>query len=224
MARKAKMRAEQVSWLIKTHLDFSLKEETFLLSLNLFDRSLDRVRGTAWQLVAVACMRVASKYEEILINELGDFQRVTGGRFTKQQINHAELQVIEAVGFAISQTCHTTVIERLRLLLGLDDAFPLVTLYLLKAALVDVQLAGENQYLLAVAIGTMVADRVFQKPAGEAIFKSMFVVQAHVVKFWGLLQQAVRNSILDTLNPARRDLIQHFGTGPVKKMEDLLLQ
>lgn len=175
-------------------------------------------------LLAVACMRISSKYEEILINELGDYEKATNHKFSRQQINNTELQVIEAVGFAISQTCHITVVERVRLLQGLDSSFMDVSMFLLKVTQIDSRLATENQYILSVAIAALVSERVFHKPVTDATLKALFVCPAHVMKFLNPLKQAIKASVMEPLNPARRCLIQYFGTGPVKKMEDLMLQ
>ena len=222
-SRKGKIRAERINWIIKTHLEFSLKEETCLLSLNLFDRCINHLSSTEWQLLAVACMRIASKYEEILINELHDYQKVTNNRFTKQQINATELLVLQVVQFNISQTCHTSVLERIRLLQGLDSSFTDICLFICKICQVEAALASENQYLLSVAIGAIVSGRVFLKPVTEATLKSLFVIASHIVRFSAPLKQAITASVLNPLNPARRVLVQRFGMGYVKKMEGQLL-
>lgn len=213
-----------MNWIIKTHIDFSLKDETFLLSLNLFDRCINRLTSSNWQLFASACMRIASKYEEILINELSDYQRVTGGRYSKADINQAELLVIETVQFSISQTCHTTVFERIRILQGLKDSFSKVAIFLCKIAQVEAKTASQNQYILSIAIGCLVSERVFHKPIDLSTMKALFLLPDQVEPIISLIQEAIRWSLQEPLNPARRELVQIFGAGQVKKMEDLLLQ
>ena len=70
-----KMRGILVDWLIEVHLRFNLMPETLFLTINIIDRYLEKVqiRRTRLQLVAVAALLIACKYEEIYIPEMKDF-------------------------------------------------------------------------------------------------------------------------------------------------------
>ena len=62
-----KMRGILVDWIIEVHLRFKLMPETLFLTINLIDRYLEKkqIMRTRLQLVAVAALLIASKYEEI---------------------------------------------------------------------------------------------------------------------------------------------------------------
>lgn len=79
------MRAILVDWLIEVHFKFKLREETLFISITIIDRFLEKtkVNKSRLQLVGVAALLIASKYEEIYPPELNDFVYITDGAYTK---------------------------------------------------------------------------------------------------------------------------------------------
>ena len=84
-----KMRSILVDWLIEVHLKFKLVPETLYLTVNLIDRYLERaeVSRAKLQLVGVACLLVASKYEEIYPPELRDLVYICDRAYTRQDVS-----------------------------------------------------------------------------------------------------------------------------------------
>lgn len=82
------MRAVLIDWLIDVHLKFKLVHETLFMSINLIDRYLSKnnVVRSNLQLVGVAAMFIASKYEEIYAPELKDFVYVCDHAYAKEEI------------------------------------------------------------------------------------------------------------------------------------------
>ncbi len=78
------MRAVLIDWLIDVHYKFKLEPETIFLTVNLIDRFLEKVciSRKKLQLVGVASMFIASKYEEIYAPELKDFAYVTDSAYS----------------------------------------------------------------------------------------------------------------------------------------------
>merc|ERR1712166_558415 len=72
-----KMRAVLVDWLIQVHSQFNLLQETLYLTVAILDRFLQssstKIERKQLQLVGVAAMFVASKYEEMYAPEIGKF-------------------------------------------------------------------------------------------------------------------------------------------------------
>ena len=66
--------------------------ETLFLTINIIDRYLEKtqIRRTKLQLVAVAALLIASKYEEIYVPELNDFVFISDSAFTKEEILQME--------------------------------------------------------------------------------------------------------------------------------------
>lgn len=71
----AKMRGILVDWLVDVHLKFKLRTETLYMTINLVDRYLSHnlIHRTKLQLVGVAAMFIACKYEEIYAPVVQDF-------------------------------------------------------------------------------------------------------------------------------------------------------
>jgi len=63
------MRGILVDWVIEVHLRFRLLPETLFLTINIIDRYLEKtiMERVRLQLVAVAALLIASKYEEIYV-------------------------------------------------------------------------------------------------------------------------------------------------------------
>jgi len=68
-------RAVLADWLIKVHTKLKLLPETLFLTINLVDRYLERVQvdRDRLQLVGIAAILTATKYEEIYPPSLNDF-------------------------------------------------------------------------------------------------------------------------------------------------------
>ncbi|PWA23298.1 hypothetical protein CCH79_00018910 [Gambusia affinis] len=114
----AAMRAILVDWLIQVHSRFQLLQETLYLTVAVLDRFLQVSRtGTRTssrrrvqpvsrrklQLVGVAAMLVACKYEEMFCPEVGDFAYITDDAFSKAQILEMEQLVLRKLGFQLGR-------------------------------------------------------------------------------------------------------------------------
>jgi hypothetical protein len=73
------LRAEVVNWIVRVHLKFRLWPETLFIVMNLLDRYLsifdfpqDRI-----YLLAITCLFIATKYEEIYPPTMKDFLKLT---------------------------------------------------------------------------------------------------------------------------------------------------
>ena len=98
-----KARRILIDWLISVHFKFELLPETLYLTINLIDRviSLNKVSLHEFQLLGVAAMLIASKYEEIYAPEIRDFIYITGRTITKKQILDMESTILNLLNFDI---------------------------------------------------------------------------------------------------------------------------
>jgi len=80
-----KMRAILIDWLIDVQVKYKLAPETLFLTINYIDRYLSKesVHRTKLQLVGVASMLLACKFEEIWTPEVKDFVYITDFAYTK---------------------------------------------------------------------------------------------------------------------------------------------
>lgn len=97
------VRAILVDWLINVHAKFKLLPETLFLTINLVDRylSLVVVKKDQVQLVGVAALLIATKYEEIYPPTVKDFIYVTKNAFTRKQILEMERSMLFSLEFQI---------------------------------------------------------------------------------------------------------------------------
>ncbi len=78
------MREAVVAWLSDASADFELLRETFLLAVNYMDRYLSRTpvdEPDRLQLLGVACLLLAAKYEEVRPPAAQDLLDLTSGGF-----------------------------------------------------------------------------------------------------------------------------------------------
>jgi hypothetical protein len=99
-----RMRSILVDWLVEVHLKFKMVPETLYLTVHIIDRFLEnnRVRRSKLQLVGVAALLMASKYEEIYPPELRDLVYITDRAYNKQEILEMENQIVVALDYHLT--------------------------------------------------------------------------------------------------------------------------
>ncbi|XP_066362348.1 cyclin-B1-5-like [Miscanthus floridulus] len=95
----SKMRAILTDWLIESHQRFDLMPETLYLTIYIVDRylSLQPVPKRELQLVGMAAMLIACKYEEIWAPEVNDFIQISDCAFSRHQILVAEKAILNSM-------------------------------------------------------------------------------------------------------------------------------
>lgn len=96
-----KMRCILVDWLVEVHLKFKLVPETLYLTIAIIDRYLEvsQVRRSRLQLVGVAALLVAAKYEEIYPPEFKDLIYITDKAYNKQDILEMESEIVTTLKY-----------------------------------------------------------------------------------------------------------------------------
>lgn len=92
------MRAVTVSWLVEVACEFQLQQETLFLAVALFDRYLSLSKSIprgALQLVAVACVSIACKQEEVRQPSADEFAEVAANSFKREDLVRTELIIME---------------------------------------------------------------------------------------------------------------------------------
>lgn len=213
-----------VDWIFKVCRDFKLKDLTALLTVNLFDRAAGLLPKVDKRLLAVACLRIASKYEEIYINQMADLIKVTNNAFSREEILQTEFSVLGVLKFEISQPCHLTVVERARVLLRLDPESPFsqAAAYLVKLSQLDFDLAQANQHLLAVAAAAFVAQRGFDKRIPAQVFAQLGASAEEAWKYAAKFEALARESQSQPLNAVRRSFLGQVGPQTCSQLEPRL--
>jgi len=134
-----KMRAILIDWLVDVHLKFKLIAETFYLTVNIIDRFLGSfaINRQKLQLVGVAAMLIASKYEEIYPPEVKDFEYVTDRAYTREDILDMEGKIIACLNFNLTTPSSYRFLERYSKVAGFDEKAFQLARYLLELATVE---------------------------------------------------------------------------------------
>lgn len=97
----AKMRGILVDWLVDVAEEFKLLADTHYLAVSYVDRflTLGVISRDKLQLLGVAALLVAAKYEEINPPKVNKFSVITDGTYTKQQVVEMEADILEFLNF-----------------------------------------------------------------------------------------------------------------------------
>jgi len=105
-----KMRSILMDWLVEVQIKYKLRPETLHLAVRTIDRFLS-ARETPrkrLQLVGVAGMMIAAKYEEIYPPEIKEFVKIADNAFTKDDLLNMEISMLTALEFNL---CAPTVVH-----------------------------------------------------------------------------------------------------------------
>nr|UXY87061.1 cyclin B [Cryptomonas sp.] len=99
-----KMRAILVDWLIDVHNKFKLFPKTLFLAVNIIDRflTLRSISRQKLQLLGIAAMLIASKYEEVYAPETKDFVYISDSAYTKEDIFKMESLICNTLKYDFS--------------------------------------------------------------------------------------------------------------------------
>ncbi|KAK8684118.1 hypothetical protein V6N13_040152 [Hibiscus sabdariffa] len=100
----ANMRAILIDWLVEVTEEYRLESETLFLTVNYIDRYLssNSINRQQLQLLGVACMMIASKYEEISAPQVEEFCYVTDNTYWKDEILQMESAVLNCLKFELT--------------------------------------------------------------------------------------------------------------------------
>lgn len=137
-----KMRAILVDWIVEVQFKYRLLPETLFLTVSLIDRYLSRasVARTRLQLVGVAAMFIAAKYEEIHPPEVADFVYISDNVYTKEEVLEMECSMLSTLQFYIC--CPTVVhfLDRLVTINKCNELHRCAVQYASELALLDIRL------------------------------------------------------------------------------------
>ena len=102
-----KMRSVLIDWLVGVHLQFHLLQESLYTTVAILDRYIQKEVGkisrSKLQLVGVASMLIATKYEEIYAPEVKDFVYITDRAYTEKDILRMEIKILAALNFDLGR-------------------------------------------------------------------------------------------------------------------------
>ncbi|KAK1928391.1 Cyclin-A2 [Phytophthora citrophthora] len=101
---RPKMRAVLVDWLVEVHQRFELEAQTLFLTVNYIDRYMAQapVKSQKLQLVGVAALLIASKFEEIYPCDMDDLLYICERSYTKTDLVECERDLLNVFKFNLA--------------------------------------------------------------------------------------------------------------------------
>ncbi|XP_017428376.1 cyclin-A3-2 isoform X3 [Vigna angularis] len=108
------MRGVLVDWLIEVAEEYGLVSDTLYFCVAYIDRflSLKVLSRQRLQLLGVAAMLVASKYEEVKPPEVEDFCYITDNTYSKEEVLNMEADILTALKFELGAPTVGTFLRR----------------------------------------------------------------------------------------------------------------
>jgi len=150
-----KMRSVLVDWLIGVHLQFHLLQETLYTTVAIIDRYLQvevgrgSVSRAKLQLVGVAAMLVAAKYEEIYAPEVKDFVYITDRAYTERQILKMEVDILRVLKFDLGRPLPLHFLRRASKAGGVEATTHTLAKYIMELSLGSYSMVSVSPSLLA---------------------------------------------------------------------------
>ncbi|PKA47285.1 Cyclin-A1-1 [Apostasia shenzhenica] len=100
----ANMRAILIDWLVEVAEEYRLVPDTLYLTVNYIDRYLsdNKINRQRLQLLGVACMLIAAKYEEICAPQVEEFCYITDNTYFKDEVLQMEANVLKFLKFEMT--------------------------------------------------------------------------------------------------------------------------
>lgn len=150
-----RMRSILVDWLHEVAMEFSLCIQTIEKCVNLLDRylSVASIQRNQLQLVGVACLLIASKYEEVTPPSIEDFTWVTDNSYTREQVLDMEACILSKLGFRLNIVTISDVLHSLQQAMQADGVTVQLAQYLSELTL--------QEYSFTKYLPSMVATSAF---------------------------------------------------------------
>ena len=150
---KDTMRCILIDWIISLQNKFFKKTNTLFLTINLIDRYLSKksILRTKFQLLGVASLFIAYKYEEINMKKIDDFVNLAAGAFNKYEILEMEKNIIDLVEFNLDLPLCNDFFDLLSTVYKFDKKEYFFGYFLLEAFLLDISCCEYKQSQIALA-------------------------------------------------------------------------
>ncbi|KAH0540853.1 G2/mitotic-specific cyclin-B [Cotesia glomerata] len=149
-----KMRSVLIDWLVEVHQQFRLLQETLYLTVAIIDRFLQSVRTITrkkLQLVGVAAMYIACKYEEMYAPDISDFVYITDNAYTKTEIIHMEMLIVRTLDYSFGRPLPLHFLRRYSKVGHATSVHHTMAKYFLEQCLISYEMCHYPPSLIAAA-------------------------------------------------------------------------
>ena len=134
-----KMRLILLDWLVEIHIKLNLLAQTLFISINLIDRFLSKksIHRKYLQLLGIASLLIACKYEEIYPPEIKELLNMTDNAYSNRQLFKMENEILDVVHFNISFPTSFNFLEIFKNKLNLSEKNFYRCLYFIEVSLIN---------------------------------------------------------------------------------------
>jgi hypothetical protein len=133
------MRSTLVDWIIEIHYKLKLLPETLFIAVNMVDRflSLRTVSLAKLQLVGVAALLIASKFEEVISPSISNFVYLADNTFDDKEILKAERYMLHVLNYTLHYPSPLTFLRRVSKADNYDIRTRTLAKYFMEVILMD---------------------------------------------------------------------------------------
>eukprot|EP01119_Soliformovum_irregulare_P024089 TRINITY_DN8563_c0_g1_i1.p1 TRINITY_DN8563_c0_g1~~TRINITY_DN8563_c0_g1_i1.p1 ORF type:complete len:455 (+),score=106.59 TRINITY_DN8563_c0_g1_i1:33-1397(+) len=149
----ARCRTVLIEWFIDVAKTFKLLAETVFLCVRLVDRFLDMkaIVKDNLQLIGVASMLVASKYEEIHHPTVADFVAICQNKYSLEEIIQMETMILTSMNFELNYPHPLHFLRRFSKAAQSDSKVHCMTKYLSEVSMIDYSMLAYRPSIVAAA-------------------------------------------------------------------------
>eukprot|EP01119_Soliformovum_irregulare_P003967 TRINITY_DN14994_c0_g1_i1.p1 TRINITY_DN14994_c0_g1~~TRINITY_DN14994_c0_g1_i1.p1 ORF type:complete len:423 (+),score=60.26 TRINITY_DN14994_c0_g1_i1:173-1441(+) len=135
----SQMRGILIDWLVEVAEEYKLSPETLFLGINYLDRYLSSmvIPRAKLQLLGIACMFVASKFEEVHPPVVNEFVYISDYTYTKEEIFDLEASILNVLQFNLSAPSTKHFLRRYLKAAGGDPNVSVLANYLAQLSLME---------------------------------------------------------------------------------------
>ena len=199
-----KMRAVLINWLLSVHHKFQFRNQTFFIAVSLIDlyTSQRSIARKQYQLLGIAALFVAAKFEEIFPPKLSSYLTICDNFCTREEIVLMEGELLTLIDYQVPMHTTLQLIDLLAYRFDLPPSVTHIAHSLAFAALFDLRAADYGAEKLArtcLYLGLRVVNKKLQEkgapiPADHSDLEAKICgknpaedLDPRVVKFMGFL-------------------------------------
>ncbi|XP_002454880.1 cyclin-A1-3 [Sorghum bicolor] len=155
------MRAILIDWLVEVAEEYRLVPDTLYLTVNYIDRYLsgNEINRQRLQLLGVACMLIAAKYEEICAPQVEEFCYITDNTYFRDEVLEMEASVLNYLKFEMTAPTAKCFLRRFARSAQACDEDPALHLEFLASYIAELSLLEYN--LLSYPPSLIAASAIF---------------------------------------------------------------
>ncbi|XP_034948960.1 uncharacterized protein [Chelonus insularis] len=149
-----KMRSVLIDWLVEVHQQFRLLQETLYLTVAIIDRflqSFTTITRKKLQLVGVAAMFIACKYEEMYAPDISDFVFITDNAYNKNEILQMEMLIVRTLNYSFGRPLPLHFLRRYSKVARASSIHHTMAKYFMEQCLVHYEMCHHPPSLIAAA-------------------------------------------------------------------------